>query len=440
MAPIEPGPDGAILRAVAKPPLGLSLRSRLAVGLGRAASGASRMLGAGDGAVVGGKVALWVAPEALRELSVGKKLALVSGTNGKTTTTRLLFEALSTLGPAMSNAGGANLPSGILTALWRAGEISVGAIEVDEAWLPFMAKELGATCAVLLNLSRDQLDRVGEVRMVAERWRRWLETARLVVVANADDPLVAWSARDAASVIWVGVGLSWRGDAQSCPACGGTIEFGEAGWYCRASCGMARPDLDYHLEGSLLVGGGEAVELSLLLPGRFNLANAAMAAVAAKQMGVDPARAAAAMRGVVSVDGRYETVLVGSGAGKIGVKLLLAKNPAGWSELLGLVADRSSPLVAAINARVADGRDTSWLWDVEFERLSGRFVVATGERWRDLGVRLRYAEVEHVGTPDFLEAVTIAASRLEAESTGELAFLANYTAFFQARRLWRAGR
>ena len=163
-----------------------------------------------------------------------------------------------------------------------------------------------------------------------------------------------------------------------------------------------------------------------------------MAAAAAMALGVRPADALPAMGSVGAVEGRYEVVPIGGAE----VRLLLAKNPAGWAEVLDLIRPAPVPVVIGINARVADGRDPSWLWDVPFERLRGRLVVATGGRARDLAVRLRYAGVEHTLVPGYREAVRIAATSVEhpsskggwtAASGIPVDLAANYTAFQDAR-------
>src|SRR5439155_24321749 len=152
--------------------------------------------------------------------------------------------------------------------------------------------------------------------------------------------------------------------------------------------------------------------------GWCNRSNAVMAAAGAMALGVRPKEALARMATVKAVAGRYDVVSVNGAR----VRLLLAKNPAGWSEALDLIRPAPVPVVVGINARVADGRDPSWLWDVPFERLRGRLVVATGDRGRDLAVRLRYADVEHTTVPGYREAVRVAAASVEhPSSTGHTA-------------------
>src|SRR5581483_7543929 len=188
--------------------------------------------------------------------------------------------------------------------------------EVDESYVGRVADAVRPEVVVLLNLSRDQLDRTSEVRMLSNRWRAataGLED-RAVVVANADDPMVVWGAVAATRVVWVAAGLSWRNDAIGCPNCEGRIEFQRTGWLC--SCGFARPEPDVWIEGgdgeaAIVDRSGRRTVFELSLPGRCNRANAAMALTAAEHMGADVAQAAPALRDVSDVDGRYATVAVG---------------------------------------------------------------------------------------------------------------------------------
>jgi len=373
-------------------------------------------------------------PRLLESLATGRTIALVSGTNGKTTTTRLLTEALGGAGRVATSSAGSNLPAGLVAALAAAPRAQAGVLEVDERHLPSAIAALRPAVVVLLNLSRDQLDRVGEVRMTAERWRIALKGLQATVVANADDPLVVWAAEPAGHVVYVAAGAEWHGDANHCPRCGATIAFAgrftaaARSWSC-PSCGFSRPELAAWLEnGALRTGAGGEYSFELALPGRFNRGNAAIAAVAAESLGTGIVDALASASSVTDVEGRFSLVRA-TGAE---VRLLLAKNPAGFGEILELVRPGSSPVVVGINARIADGHDPSWLWDVPFEMLAGHLVVATGERHRDLSVRLEHAGVAHVHERDQLTA-------LEAAGPGQIDYLGNYTAFQEIRRRLRRG-
>ncbi len=419
-------PTQTPLRQAFRSDRSLPPRTRIAAGLGVVASLVSRRLGRGSGSVIGGRAILAVDPQALSHLSAGHAVALVSGTNGKTTTTSLLAAALGTTGPVVTNLQGANLPPGVAVALATGAPGTPAALEVDEAWLPRVVAATSPRAVALLNLSRDQLDRNNEVRTLAAAWRQtFVDRSELTVIANADDPLVVWGAGLAAEVRWVGAGQPWTDDAGGCPRCGGRIDFGDvagAGWACR-DCELRRPELDLRLsEGRIEWRDGRSLQLNVELPGRANRANAAMAVATAEVFGVEPEAAAAAVGGLREVAGRYAIVTVGSAE----ARLLLAKNAAGWLEVFDFLRPAPTPVVVAINARIADGRDPSWLWDVPFERLRGRLVVATGERSRDLAVRLRYAEVDHIHEPDLVRAVSAAGSRV-------VDVVANYTSFQQMR-------
>ena len=377
----------------------------------------SRVTRRGGGAVIGGKVALALDKAALPKLAAGRSLYLVSGTNGKTTTTALLAAALGTAGPVVTNMTGANLKAGIVSALARDLDSPVAVLEVDEAALVQVLGDTTADVVVLLNLSRDQLDRYGEVRLAAQKWRTSLGARpEIHVVANCDDPLVVWAAEAAGSVTWVSTGQRWRIDATSCPNCGGRVTWAGERWSC--TCGLARPEPEIEGGGDDVAVGERAFPVQLQLPGRCNAANAAMAVAAARMAGVDPEDALAAMVGIANVAGRYREVNLGPAS----ARLLLAKNPAGWNEILEFLAAPPAGVVVAVNARGPDGYDTSWLWDVDFERLEGRPVIAAGERALDVAVRLRYAGVPHEVCPDPL----VAARRLPP---GKVELVANYTAF-----------
>jgi UDP-N-acetylmuramyl tripeptide synthase len=370
--------------------------------------------------VIGARVTLALAPNVLGELAAGRRTAIVSGTNGKSTTTAMLAAAGTAGGRrVVSNVEGANLRTGIVASLSAAADADLAVLEIDELALPQLLPSFADPVVVLLNLSRDQLDRFGEVRTVAAGWRRaFSDRDDVTVIANADDPLVVWGASAAAHQVYVGVGLPWRLDAAACPACGGRIVVGHRSWHCD-TCDLQRPACFELDDTALLDGDRIVVELTPGVPGRHNVANAAQAVLAAVELGIDVAVAAAAITTVTSVAGRYRTVDVDGTA----ARLLLAKNPAGWAELLALIDGGSKPLLLAINARIADGTDPSWLWDVPYEQLVGRSVIAAGDRAADLAVRLHYADVPcELWRGSLLD-------RLRAHDAPAVDVLANYTAF-----------
>jgi UDP-N-acetylmuramyl tripeptide synthase len=405
----------------------LGLWTRAAVQAGLATAALSRRLGLGAGSIIGGRVTLVLDRQALRRLAAGRRVVLVSGTNGKTTTSHLVAAAVRTAGRVAHNAGGSNMADGAVAALAEAPDAEYAVIEVDELHLAAIAEAVDPAVVVLLNLTRDQLDRATEVGAIASVVGNALARhPRTVVVANADDPMVVSAATMAARSVWVAAGASWLGDASSCPRCGQTLTFttpthGElARWEC--DCGLARPTPDWWIEDGKACTADAMLPLDIRLPGQVNRSNAAMALAAACAVGVPADQAASALREVDVVAGRYAIVHRGGQD----LRMLLAKNPAGWAGMLSMVSD-PRPLLVIINAREADGRDTSWLWDVPFELLTSRQVVASGERAADLGVRLSYAGLEHQTVSDPLDA-------LAALPGGEIDVVANYTAFHQFRR------
>jgi lipid II isoglutaminyl synthase (glutamine-hydrolysing) len=403
----------------------LGWRTRAAVQAGLVTAGLSRRLGLGAGSIIGGRVTLALDRHALQRLAAGRRVVLVSGTNGKTTTSHLVAAAVRTAGRVAHNAGGSNMADGAVAALADARDTEYAVIEVDELHLAAVAEAVDPTVVVLLNFTRDQLDRATEVGMIARVAGQALaQQLRAVVVANADDPMVVSAASLAARRVWVAAGASWLDDATTCPRCGRTLTFTDPGWTC--DCGLARPTPDWWIEEGKACTADAVFPLDIQLPGQVNLSNAAMALAAADALGVPVDRAAPALGEVTAVAGRYAVVHRGSQA----LRLLLAKNPAGWAGMSSILTE-PRPLLVIINAQEADGRDTSWLWDVPFEQFSDRQVVASGERAADLGVRLSYAGLDHQTVVDPLAA-------LATLPAGKVDVAANYTAFLQLRR--RLGR
>jgi UDP-N-acetylmuramyl tripeptide synthase len=402
----------------------LQLRARLATSIGGAAGRVSRLTGRGDGSVIGGVIALRLEPGLLGMLAAGRQVVLVTGTNGKTTTTRLITAALESLGqPVASNAFGANMEAGLAAALGKQPDAPFAVLETDEKYVPSVLAATGARVVTLLNLSRDQMDRAAEIWLVARRWRDALADAPdCRVVANADDPLITWAASSAKQVTWVAAGQRWREDSWCCPQCGSHLRRDEPDWRC-GECGFARPPVSWMLDGEYAVdSAGRRQFLDLALPGRANRANAVVALAVAEAFGIDAARALPRLREVTSVAGRYTTV---QRRGR-SVRLLLAKNPAGWLEAFDVLLPAPVPVLLAVNAQGPDGRDTSWLWDVDYRHLRGRPVYVAGERKLDLAVRL---EADGVAF-ELVDGVDSAVSLVEG---GSLDVIANYTAFQQIR-------
>lgn len=199
------------------------LRAKLATSVSKGAAALSRATGRGDGSVIGGRLGLMIDPDLLAHLSSGRQIALISGTNGKTTTTRLATAALGVLGPVATNSYGANMPTGHTSALAKAGDTPYAVLETDEHYLPQVLAATHPKVIALLNLSRDQLDRAKEVAMMAQLWQETLRGQPVHLVANADDPMVVWATGGSNRVTWVAAGQRWHDDSWVCPECGGAI-------------------------------------------------------------------------------------------------------------------------------------------------------------------------------------------------------------------------
>ena len=256
--------------------------------------------------------------------------------------------------------------------------------------------------------------------MMASLWRDALRGHDTQVVANADDPMVVYAARDSAHVTWVASGQRWHDDSWVCPECGSHIERRGEDWFC-TGCDLRRPAPQWTVSLDAVIDpDGVAHTFHLRLPGRVNRANAATALAVAAQFGVRPQDAVPHLGEVTSIAGRYATVDRDGHT----IRLLLAKNPAGWLEAFDMA--EPVPTLLSINARDPDGLDTSWLYDVDFSPLRDRRVLITGDRAMDLAVRLQVNEIEFEHVPSFSRALALT-------PRGRLEVIANYTAFQDIR-------
>jgi UDP-N-acetylmuramyl tripeptide synthase len=433
----------------------------------RAIGAASRVSGRGGGTTLPGRVLLRLAPDAISRLGSGLDhgVTLVSATNGKTTMAGMIAAVLEGEGRVpVHNRAGSNMTWGIATALLEQGG-SEGLFEVDEAWLPRVAAQLDPTLVVLANLFRDQLDRYGEIEVLADDWARTVaeRVGRTRFVLNADDPLIADLGRDTEErrregVAYFGIEdpsqalpeLQHAFDAKHCRRCGHPYAYERAfvahlGHYSCPNCGAERPAPDvaatrielHGMEGSAVAVRTPAGELSLELtvPGLYNVYNALAAVAAGLELGASEERIPASLAAARSAFGRVETIAV---AGKR-VSILLVKNPAGTNEVLRtlrLEDHGGLDLWIGLNDRIADGRDVSWIWDADFELLSGRVrrVTCAGTRASEMALRLKYAgwAEEAIAVEPQIERSLDAAL---AAAPDRLFALPTYTALLELHRL-----
>ena len=387
--------------------------------------------------------------------------ALVSATNGTTTTAAMTAEILRPRYTLAHNASGANLMSGVVSTLLAESSAELGLFEVDEAALPEVSRRIRPRALCLGNLFRDQLDRYGELELVAERWRQAVGAlpAGTALAVNGDDPQVGELARAHPGAVVFGLddprlarpSLQHAADSKYCVLCGTPYEYaaayvGHLGDYRCPACGHARPALDVvardielagleHASFSLETPDGTR-RVRLRVPGLYNVYNAVAAAALARALGMGLDDVAAGLGRFDAAFGRFERIAIGDRR----VLLLLIKNPAGANEAIRTLVEGRSPRLAviALNDAIADGKDVSWIWDVDFEPLLAGLerVVATGDRAAELALRCKYAGFagERIEVVPDLRAALDRGLAL-ANSSDELVVLPTYTAMLALRKI-----
>jgi UDP-N-acetylmuramyl tripeptide synthase len=439
------------------PPLGLE------VAAARGVAALSRRVGAGGGTTIPGRLLARLDPDAIDRLAarLPQGTATVSATNGKTTTTAMVAEILRPGRLLAHNAAGANLVSGVASALLAHTDAELGLFEVDEGALPELLRRLRPRAVCLGNLFRDQLDRYGELELVAERWRAAVDElppeAQLVV--NADDPQLGAIGETRPGTVTFGLddprlarpSLQHAADSKYCVRCGTPYEYaaayvGHLGDYRCPRGDHARPQLEIaareielqgleHASFTLVTPEGER-RVELRLPGLYNVYNAVAAAALSRALGATLDEVVAGLERFAAAFGRFERIAVGDRS----LLLLLIKNPSGANEVVRTLVDGGAPrlVVVALNDEIADGRDVSWIWDVDFEPLLpglDRFV-ATGSRAAELALRFRYGGLDE-GSIELEPDLERALDRgLELTPAGEeLVVLPTYTAMLALQRI-----
>jgi lipid II isoglutaminyl synthase (glutamine-hydrolysing) len=442
-----------------RPPLPLVAE----VAVARAVGNLSRLAGAGGGTTIPGKLLWKLDPGAVDRLASRLSLgsAVVSATNGKTTSAAMAAAVLRSRVRLAHNGSGANLVSGVASALLAARDAELGLFEVDEAALPEVAARVRPRAVCLGNLFRDQLDRYGELELVAARWHSAVQRLPVgtALAVNGDDPLLAGLARLRPGALVFGVddpacarpSLQHAADSKYCIRCGTPYDYaaayvGHLGDYRCPACGHSRPRLDVvareiELRGvestsfRLVTPAGNA-EIRLRVPGLYNVYNALAAAALTLSLGASLEEIAAGLEGFAAAFGRFERIKVGDR----GLLMLLIKNPAGANEALRTIVDGGAPsvVVVALNDAIADGRDVSWIWDVDFEPLIPglRRLVATGDRAAELALRFKYGglDAEAIEVIPSLERALDRGLELTPPG-GELVTLPTYTAMLGLRKI-----
>jgi len=433
------------------------------VAAARGVAALSRRVGAGGGTTIPGKLLARLDPGAIDRLAarLPEGTATVSATNGKTTTTAMAAEILRPGRRLAHNAAGANLVSGVASALLAATDAELGLFEVDEGALPELLGRLRPRAVCLGNLFRDQLDRYGELELIAERWRAAVAQlpAGTQLVVNADDPQLAAIGEDTPGTVTFGLddprlarpSLQHAADSKYCVRCGTPYAYaaayvGHLGDYRCPRGDHARPPLqiaarEIELQGLerasfLLVTPEGERRVELALPGLYNVYNAVAAAALTRALGATLDEVVSGLERFAAAFGRFERIAVGERR----LLLLLIKNPAGANEAVRTLVDGGPPrvLVVALNDEIADGRDVSWIWDVDFEPLLPGLerLVASGGRAAELALRFRYGGLETGALevePDLERALDRGLER--TPPGGELVVLPTYTAMLGLQRI-----
>jgi UDP-N-acetylmuramyl tripeptide synthase len=448
------------------------VRMSTAIVAAKSTSAASQRLGKGGGTAIPGLVAERIDSGLIRKFSrhLDRGTVVIAGTNGKTTTSKLVADILEASGAAVvHNRSGSNLVQGVAATFASHSSMlgqpngDAGVIESDEAAFPEILRRVQPDVVLLNNLFRDQLDRYGELKSIMNLWRPALEElpATSTVVVNADDPALVGLTQDlSANVVYFGMtGLTYRleslqhaADSIVCPRCNTALTYdalyvshlGE--WRC-PNCPMARPTLDVTgSEVQLFGDGGLSISIAddsgstthrCGMPGLYNAYNVLAAYAVCSTLGIGSDIIGRTIESFTSAFGRIERLTIQDR----NLTIALVKNPVGFNEVLRmLTADgtTATPVMIVINDLDADSRDVSWLWDVDFELLAGDgpFIATAGIRGTDMANRLKYADVaesrilslgEHLG-----DALTAFVERLPVGSSAWI--LPTYTAMLGTRK------
>lgn len=437
------------------------MRLFLAILLCKLSRAALRILGRG-GTALPGSLALKLCPDIVARLSRGVRTVMVTGTNGKTTTCRMIEQMLLDAKiDCMANRSGSNLERGIAADLCANASLTgrpkkrTAVIECDEAAFKRVCGEINPEVVVVTNIFRDQLDRYGEVTHTLESIRIGLESVqRATVCLDADDSLVASLAPDAPDrVRFFGIDAalgqgSEISDAPRCIVCGAEYEydfhtFAHLGGFKCPKCGYSRTEPDVAVAGVDTLGpdgsvfdirvDGEYYTAALSLPAAYNLYNAAAAVAAATALGVGAEGALKRLSHIESGFGRMERFELG----KAKVTMVLVKNPAGCDRAIDYLAGQNfGTAVFCLNDGQADGTDVSWIWDAGFERIfaggkAPQRLIVSGTRAEDMRLRLKYAGADEGSVTIIRDVVELTDAIAQCEGT--VCVMPTYTAMLPLR-------
>ena len=368
-----------------------SPRLTIAIFLAKSASMASRIMG-NKGETISGRILLALEPEAISLLARKKQVILISGTNGKTSTTRAIAAIVRQLGAVTTSGSGSNLSWGAAHALMSKAAYAV--LEIDELHLPTVIAQTDPAVVLLLNLTRDQLHRMHEVKRVSDRWHvECTEASNTVFVADIDDPFINYAVANATNVVRVSFGGRPHPDGAVCPRCGSYLKWKSGNYSC--TCGVTNKISDRKFK-----------------KGSAAMRNAILANVVGEVLDAKPMK---------FKESELERT-ISKAFGDKTAHFRLTKNPASWTE--ALQADIKKDVILVLNARQVDGIDTSWLWDLSFAPLKGKRIIVCGERGLDIAYRLHVEGIESTVVDTFDQAIVLTKNK-------EVSVLSAYTAFFE---------
>lgn len=426
------------------------MRRLLAIWAGKLAAAAGRLIGRKSSASPG-ELALRICPTLIDDINkiVKNKVIVTCGTNGKTTTNNLMCSALEAKGyKVLCNRLGANMLNGIASAYVQAAGLSgrldadYACLEIDEAYTPLVFKRVKPDIMVITNLFRDQLDRYGEIDITVDIIRRAIrEAGNVKLVLNADDPLcVQFSRVEGADAVFYGISekvlpqVDDTKEGRFCPICGTELDFefyhySQLGAYKCPSCGYGRPEPDYDIRNVSLKTpirfdiNGKSMEVNY--KGFYNIYNLAAVYAALDVSGEGTDDFGKLLEAYKPQIGRMQEFSFNKP-----VILSLSKNPAGFNQAISTVNtdDRKKDVIIAINDLVNDGKDVSWLWDVDFHKIKDEnlnTLSTTGIRVYDISLRFKYAGIDVDMMTDSMKAAVEAALKTDSEV---VYILVNYTA------------
>lgn len=454
----------------------MDLKLTLSLLIGKAVSLLIKAKGGGATAAPG-LYALKIDPNLVKKLTknLNENSIVVSGTNGKTTTSRLIADILSKKFNIIHNRQGSNLLRGIASTLISQASFSgkitkaLGVWEVDEATLPEALDNIKPKIVVLLNLFRDQLDRYGEVDSIRNKWQKSLSALpkNTILIANSDDPQISFMARNfKGKVIFFGINekklnlpeISHVADIRHCLNCGSKLEYqtvlsSHMGHYSCLNCSFIRPnpdiyatDLKFNSDFTSSIdlsinnqpfefSQGKHTTINYQLPGLYNVYNILAAAAVANTLAIDLKNVKYSISNFSAAFGRFQKVKI---QGKI-THIFLIKNPAGANEVLRVISQRENlDILAILNDKIADGRDVSWIWDTNWEVLSSKVnsIYVSGTRAWDMATRLKYAGFKlskNNVEENILSSINFTMKNTNTKNT--LIILPTYTALLKLQKL-----